>query len=138
MDTSIVKQKIRDFEAKSNNPFSEQIIREFKSWFVACENYISDLEQSNMELTVYMDRNNEWIELLTKLLVITGNANKITQLQVMDKHKAELVVNFLLKQKDRVNHENLYVIATLLELAKKEGKEITTVKRLVEYARTGN
>lgn len=89
-----------------------------------------ELDMVSGRLAHYDDRT----EIFFKLLVITGNADKLVTMQILESEKFNRAVNFLFEVNDRLNHHNIFAVATLLDLAANEGKEIHTIKDLVNYA----
>jgi hypothetical protein len=134
METAILHEKIDRFMQSSESRFTKDLANDFREWVRSTEIHLSEQELESFEVsTLYQDRE-QFIDLLFKLLVITGNSDKLMQMQIMDRDKFHAGVDFLFKQKDRLNHHNLYSICTLLELAKAEGKQISNLRELKRYA----
>ena len=129
MDTSILHSRINDYKAKATHPMSKEMILLFESWFLTIENYISDVEMDNFKLNQKIIKLNETINLLSDLLIISGNADKLT-INPDDKYMIE-AISLLLKNKDRKNHDSLSTISTLLYI--NSDKSFKTLKELKDY-----
>ena len=131
MDTSILHSRIKEYKEKAKNPVSQDIVRLFESWLIPTEKYIADLELTNFELDYKIDNLKETISLLYEILIITGNADKLTILEMKDKYTRDAIL-LLLKNKDRVNHQSLNAISTLLYINKDQTFE--SLKQLKDHA----
>ena len=131
MDTSILHSRIKEYKEKAKNPVSQDIVRLFESWLIPTEKYIADLELANFELDYKIDNLKETISLLYEILIITGNADKLTILEMKDKYTRDAIL-LLLKNKDRVNHQSLSAISTLLYINKDQTFE--SLKQLKDHA----
>ncbi len=130
MDTSILHTRIKDFKAKANNPVSKEMILLFESWFTTIENYLSDIEMDNIRLNMTINKQQELINLLCDMLIISGNADKLI-LDINDEHTKEAIY-LILKNKDRLNHGSITSISTLLKIH--SDKNFNSLKELKEYA----
>ena len=131
MDTSILHSRIKEYKEKAKNSVSQDIIKLFESWLIPTEKYIADLELTNFELDYKIDNLKETINLLYEILIITGNADKLTILEMKDKYTRDAIL-LLLKNKDRVNHQSLSAISALLYINK--DKSFESLKQLKDHA----
>jgi acyl-CoA synthetase (AMP-forming)/AMP-acid ligase II len=134
METTILHSRIRNNKAKYTNPVYRQLLAEYENWLYAIENYIADIEQDNFTQAQMIHQQEEMIEFLVKILCIYQMGEVMVSLRTMDEQKVKRAIDFLFKNKE---YQNLYVTATLLELAEADGKKIETVAQLADYARTG-
>jgi acyl-CoA synthetase (AMP-forming)/AMP-acid ligase II len=134
METTILHSRIRNNKAKYTNPVYRQLLAEYENWLYAIENYIADIEQDNFTQAQMIHQQEEMIEFLVKILCIYQMGEVMVSLRTMDEQKVKRAIDFLFKNKE---YQNLYVTATLLELAEADGNKIETVAQLADYARTG-
>ena len=137
MDTTLLYNKIKRFDEVAPGKFAKEITHEFESWVKAFDKYIEELSWEEMKVHEVIHKQEELIDFLVKLLVITGNSDKLMLSRVMDPEIIREAVDFLFKLKDKQNHNNIYTIGVLLYLAKRDGKQINNLVDLVTYARTG-
>jgi hypothetical protein len=129
MDTSILHSRISEYKDKAKHPQSKEMIALFENWFLTIENYLSEVELNNFELINKIGKLNETINILSDLLIITGNADKLL-INADDKYTIE-AISLLLKNKDRKNHDSLSEISTLLYINSE--KSFDNLKQLKEY-----
>ena len=129
MDTSILHTRIKDYKAKATHPTSKEMITLFETWLVPIEQYISDVELSNFQLDLEVAKLKEMISMLYDIIIITGNADKLTTIE--DKYTQE-AISLLLKNKDRINHNSLSAISTLLYI--NSDQKFESIEQLKEYA----
>jgi len=103
-------------------------------WIKVIDQAMFDNEMEIEMLAGKVAFNEDRTDLFAKLLVITGNTDKLVAMQILGVEKFDRAVGFLFDAKDKINHRNIYAIATLLDLAEQEGKKITTLQELVNYA----
>lgn len=133
MDTSILHTRIAEYKEKAKHPTSKEMILLFETWFSAIENYLSDIEIDNFQLNKKIQQQQELIDFLADIIIVTGNADKLT-IDISDKYTREAIL-LLLKDRDRKNHASLSAISTLLYINSE--KSFESIKQLKEYA-TGN
>lgn len=133
MDTRTLHDRIEEYQSNTKNPAAKEMLNYFKDWLYAIENYITDLEWDNIEKIYAIKQQDDMIELLIKLLIITGNTDHIVDLRIIDGEKINTAVDFLFK--NRVKNQNLHTIASLIDMAKQNGKNIYSMVDLVEYGR---
>ena len=133
MDTSILHTRMNEYQQKAKHPMQKEMIGYFKNWLYSLENYISELEMENYDLVHNITNQQERIEILAQLLIITGNSDKLVRNSELIKE----AVNLLANSKDRHNHRELGTISILLKCAKTEGVVINTLKDLKDYASRG-
>jgi hypothetical protein len=129
MDTSILHSRISEYKEKAKHPTSKEMILLFESWFMAIENYIADIELDNFGLQAKIRRQENTISLLMDVIIITGNADKIVNLEDQFTREA---ITLLLKSKDRKNHSEISTISTLLHLH--SSQKFESIEQLREYA----
>jgi hypothetical protein len=131
MDTSILHTRIDEFKAKAKHPVSQEMIKLFESWFLTLENYLSEVELDNFELNNIVHQQQEMISLLSDIIIITGNADKLYGINLNDQYVKD-AINLLLISKDRKNHCSLNAISALLYIH--SDKKFESIKQLKEYA----
>jgi hypothetical protein len=129
MDTSILHTRIAEYKSKASHPVSKEMILLFENWFLTIENYISDVELDNFALNHKILKLNETINLLSDMLIISGNADKLI-INPDDEYVIE-AISLLLKNKDRKNHESLSAISSLLQI--NSDKSFDSLKQLKEF-----
>ncbi len=138
MNTSPIREKINRFNAAPKLDFAIELVRELSDWLNTMERVNSDEGWEYHSIVFDKLRQDELIELLVDMLVITGNADKLAFIRLLDRDKIKKAVDFLVKNKDKNNHRNIYTIATLLDMAEAEGVKVETIVELVKYANRSN
>lgn len=134
MDTSILHTRILEYKAKAKNPVSQEMISMFETWFVTIESYVSDLELDNFRLEKKVEELHEGIDLLSDLLIISGNTDILFVPDFKDKYTRD-AVTLLLKSRDRKNFKSIVAISALLQL--NPDTKFDSIKQLKEHASRG-
>lgn len=135
MDTSILHTRIQEYKDKAKNPVSKEMIFLFESWLLSIENHVSDVDLENYILTNKVNELEGTISLLMDLLIVTGNSDKLTSLNIKDEH-TQKAINLLLKSKDRKNYNSISAISALLYI--NNDKEFESIEDLKAYVTTGS
>jgi hypothetical protein len=140
MISELIHSKIKRFteaidKGKVSTSFAKEMLTDFNTWITAYESEFEQKELDAYKANIDLMDKDEFIVRLLQLLVLAGYSKAISTMTIMDKNAFNECVDFLLNCKDRWNGNNIYVISTLLENAKLEGKEITDMVQLVNYAR---
>jgi len=128
MDSSILHKRIQEYKSKAAHPVSKEMILLFESWFLSIENYISEIELHNFNLDYKNRELIETIDILTDLLIISGNADKLL-LDLKDE-SIKKSIKLLLQSKDRKNHNSIIAISALINLH----NDITSTEQLKNHA----
>lgn len=130
MDTSILHTRIKEYKAKAKNPISQEMIFLFETWLVAIDNHVSEVEIENYVLTDRIIELTKTIEILTDILIVTGNSDKVVLLEGKDQY-VDKAIRMLLESKDRQNHLSLSAISSLLYINR--DKSFTSIEELKAY-----
>jgi hypothetical protein len=142
MQTNLLHEKIDRYtdlldSDKFNTQFAREMLLDLKTWITAYEQAFEQQEIDIYKSNAICQDKDEFIELLCNVLIICGYGKAITSMTIMNKDDFRNTIEFLLNCKDRWNGNNIYVIGTLLRVAKRQGIEIKNMIELVNYARTG-
>lgn len=130
MDTSILHSRIEEYKVKAKHPTSKEMIFFFETWLTSLENYVSGIEMDNFEAQSKINQQQDTINLLFDLLIISGYADVLIGVDLNDKYIIE-AINLLLKSKDRKNYKSLHAIASLLYI--NSDRKFESLKQLKEY-----
>jgi hypothetical protein len=138
METKILKDKIKRFSdlvstGKLNLNMAKEIIVDMNTWIDSVDKRFSEYEMEKMMDAWEVKRRSETIEILTDLLLLTGNGGLLTILSFADRDKVKKGIEFLFKNKDRKNCKDIYKIASILEMAESDGIKIETIPQFREY-----
>lgn len=109
MNISIIHAKIKDLESRKVSPY---LVSYFKNRIIEIEQYISELELDNQSLIFQIGKKDECIDTLCKLLIISGNADKLTL--DFDSEYVHKAIDTLLENKNRKHHTKISLIASCI------------------------
>jgi Icc-related predicted phosphoesterase len=112
MNIDLIYTKIKDFEQRKSKLSGSEVLSYLKNRLKEVEQYISEVELNNAEFNYKLQQKDELIDILVKLLIITGNADKLT-LDLNSEHVRQSI-DLLLKNKDRNNHTKISLIGYFL------------------------
>lgn len=130
-----LQDKFTRYKQKPSLDFASELLSEVEVWINAVEFSASESEMDKIAAEFSNYDKDQLIDMLIKMLVISGNGDKLALMQILNRDKLKKTVDFLYNQKDRVNHLNIYTISTLLEIADHDGWKVNNLADLVRYAR---
>ena len=131
MDTSILHTRIAEYKAKAKHPTSKEMINLFEMWFLSIENYMSDIEMEYFGSQVKIAELKDTISCLCDIIILTGHSDKIELLNSKDPNVSK-AISLLIKGKDRINHDSVMAISTLLNIY--SDTEFENLKQLKDHA----